>query len=356
VLTINGTVNHDLGGAVFNAGDNGSDGKGNDGKGNNDGNNNNNGGYGNSDSGVPPPGKPMTGYMKGMAGGAPPHKYKWGTHLTDEAFEFIQLLQFLDNALLELLWSGHRNLTVGAWNNMYPQPIVKTLGSMGAQALVHRHSNTDCMQHFKRSMVDPCRYSWPISNVDDFVETALVLLLLEIGVLLDAQATLSSSHPWLVPIIGSNLGSKSRMTAVINMMQNHMAATAPREVMLPPDLVYSYVANKYVVDGSCPTKMRWADKYAEIELDPNGKEVDPSGRTKAVKVKNDVGGYDAWMAWVGPWGDLDWTKIDGQGRAEVPGEMYGHVWAVVCDGKGEDMSDLEKKVKAGPEMVWVTEP
>jgi hypothetical protein len=295
-----------------------------------------------------------------MAGGAPPANYNWSPTISDDATNFLQLLNFIDNILLEILFEGYTNLTTGSWAGKYPQAITDTLGSMSAQALVHRQTATDSLQHYNKPLSGTCKYTFPISTVDDFVDTVLVLLLLELGTLLDITTLTAVSDPWLTPALTSNMGSKARMTAVVNMMQNHLAATAPREVMIPAPLVYSYAARKYVVPGSCPDKLSLTTIYPPL---PAVKVVDAaSKRTTSITFTIDAGIKDTlslFVAWLGPWGNLLFSpvKVDvGKGSADVPIDLYGHVWAVLVTKDGIKSQDLPGVTVAGPEVVWVTQP
>jgi hypothetical protein len=92
---------------------------------------------------VPPPGNGTTAAHISMAGGAAPANYNWGPTISNDAANFLQLLNFIDNILLEILFEGYTNLTTGSWAGKYPQAITDTLGSMSAQALVHRQTATD---------------------------------------------------------------------------------------------------------------------------------------------------------------------------------------------------------------------
>jgi hypothetical protein len=192
------------------------------------------------------------------------------------------------------------------------------------------------------------------------VDTVLVLLLLEIGTLLDITTLTAVSDPWLTPALSTNMGSKSRMTAVVNMMQNHLAATAPREVMIPAPLVYSYAMSKYVISGSCPDKLSFTNVYPPL---PAVKVVDTaSKRTTSINFTIDSSIKDTsslFVSWLGPWGNLLFSpvKVDGgKGSADVPADLYGHVWAVLVTKKDIKTQDLPGVTVAGPEVVWVTQP
>ncbi|KAK3935940.1 hypothetical protein QBC46DRAFT_396249 [Diplogelasinospora grovesii] len=314
-----------------------------------------------SSGAVPPPGSNVSSYMTGMAGGGQPGSYNWAPNISDNATDFLQLLQFLDDILLEVLFQGFEKLnTGGSWAGVYPQSIVDTIGSMSAQALVHRSTATDSLQHYQKTMLSTCSYNLApsFSVVDDFLHAALILLLLEIGVLIDITALVAAADPWLVPALATQLGAKSRMTAVINMMQNHMAASAVREVMIPAPLAWSYAMNNYV--SSCPDTIKSmpSKPYPAMKVTNTQQSADGS-RTTNITVQVDsgsAGGGGLFIAWIGPWGGLEYSAVGSDGSSAVPTDLYGHVWAVLVNKSGGKLQDLPGVTVAGPELVWVSQP
>ncbi|KAN0095636.1 hypothetical protein V8E51_016347 [Hyaloscypha variabilis] len=308
---------------------------------------------------VPPPGTSIPPDVSGMAGGSQPSNYNWGSSISANATSFLTLILFLDNVLLEALVNGNNNLTTGGWSNVYPQSITDTISSMTAQALVHRSTSTDSLSHYNKPMVGLCSYNFPISNVDDFVVVALTLILLEIGLLLDAMANLVLSDPWLISPLASTLGSKARMAGMVNMMQDHVVAAAPREAWIPADLVYSYAYNHYVVPNSCPMNGATGGLpgYTALpSLTLSNPPVSGTGRVTAVTVSypSSITGT-LFIAWLGPWGSVEYTPVV-NGNSSVPSDLSGHVWGVLTNASGGSVQDLMNVAVAGPDMVWVTNP
>jgi hypothetical protein len=292
-----------------------------------------------------------------MAGGSQPSNYNWGSSISANATNFLTLILFLDNVLLEALVNGNNNLTTGGWSNVYPQSITDTISSMTAQALVHRSTSTESLSHYNKPMVGLCSYNFPISSVDDFVVVALTLILLEIGLLLDAMANLVLSDPWLISPLASTLGSKARMAGMVNMMQDHIVAAAPREAWIPADLVYSYAYNHYVVPNSCPMNGATGGLpgYTALpSLTLSNPPVSGTGRVTAVTVSypSSITGT-LFIAWLGPWGSVEYTPVV-NGNSSVPSDLSGHVWGVLTNASGGSVQDLMNVAVAGPDMVWVT--
>lgn len=152
------------------------------------------------------------------------------------------------------------------------------------------------------------------------------------------------------------------MAGMVNMIQNHIPAAAPREVMMPAELVYSYVMNHYVVKDSCKETPPF-NIIAPLTLTPAPMD---GGRVKSVSITYDTtikGGLS--MAWLGPWGGVEYTSVtplsglQGKGMADVPTSLSGHVWGVLTNATGPaypTIDALEGVAIAGPEIVWVTQP
>jgi hypothetical protein len=343
LVTINGTVINDFGGASF--------------KGNTS----------DIDNGVisvvPPPGSAIPPSMSGDAGGAPPSQYGWAPSISDDLTNALQLLQWIDNLFLDILVNGHNKLTTGAWSNQYPKSITDSIGSMTAQAMVHRNTATDCLKHYNKDLIQPCKYNYPSNTVDDFISTSLTVLHLEIGILLTIMASFAGSDSWMIAPLASTMGSKSRMAGLINMMQNHLAASAVREVALPLDLVYSYATSHYIVAGSCPDKLAETTVYPMLTVsDKVTTGQAPKQRLTSMTVKWDGGDSngDLWMAFLGPWGSIEYSQVSkgasGTGTVNVPASLYGWVWGTLTNKRDVAAKDLGKSTVAGPEMIWVTSP
>lgn len=288
-------------------------------------------------------------YMESMAGGGVPANYQWGSQISDNATDFLQRLQYIDNFLLAVLWRGHVELTQGKWVGLYPRSITHTISSMFAQAVVQWSTYTDSLTHFSKKVVDPCEYDVQTDNIDDWLQTSLTALTLSMGSLIDVIAQVTDQDHWMIAALSTQIGAKARMVAVINLMQNHLAATAPREVLIPVELAVSYIKERYV-KGSCGDYKTWAslEVTAKDTQEGNGRLADMT-----VKLPDSKTYY---MAWIGPWGRLEYSDVGSDGKTTVPEHLSGHVWAVLTTDKDMKASDIAASTAAGPTMMWITDP
>ncbi len=200
---------------------------------------------------MPNPGDTMSPSDWNQAGGGALEADNWGPDISPNATDALYLLEFLDNILLEILYDGFESLNGGRWANAYPKRHRR-------HHRCHGYSRPWCIapprptlsSDYKKPVHGLCQYSIPNENIDLFLHATLSVLLLEIGVLIDISSQLAATEPWLVPVLTSQVGAKSRMTAVVNMMQGHLAAAAVREAVLPSSLAWSYAKSNYIVN--CP--------------------------------------------------------------------------------------------------------
>ncbi|KAG7137853.1 Extracellular serine-rich protein like [Verticillium longisporum] len=310
---------------------------------------------------IPTPGE-HDQYIIGGAGGSPVANYSWPDTISAPAVERLHLLHYLDNILLRVLLRGRDNLQEGGkWAGAYPQTIVNTIASMAAQTWIHRATATDSLQHYKKDLLEgECEYKTDDDDdkegVDQFLDTVLTLLDLEIGFLVDSSSRLAHSDPWLVGCLTSALGAKSRMAAVANMMQGRAPAIAPREVPVPAGLVYAYAKHKFIKECPGDVMKGWEDGAVRHELNIKEAKRGPDGRVSEVEVHVDDWPYHAklWLAWMGPWGSLEFTRLE-KGVARVPGGFWGHAWVAVTSSADHSMGELIGATVAGPQMVWITQ-
>ncbi|KAI2467128.1 hypothetical protein F4781DRAFT_323775 [Annulohypoxylon bovei var. microspora] len=303
---------------------------------------------------VPPPGSNYSPYIGGMAGGDQPADYQWAPSISDEAVEFLQALQYISNALVAFLFEGYVLLSEGQWAGAYPTSITQTLGSLTAQALIHRKTYSDSLQHYSKPTVGLCQYNVTSGGVDAWLQDVQTILTLSIGAKVDTMALAAQNDSWLIPALATELGAQARMAAVLNMMQSHYAAAAPREALMPYQLAYSYIANKYA--SNCGAG---APSFGKVfpSLSVANRTVEPtSGRLLSIKVEvPSASTGDHWVAWIGAWGGLQYTPVAADGTTAVPSGLSGHVWAVLTTAKDLKARDIETKAVAGPEMIWTTQ-
>ncbi|KAK1827346.1 hypothetical protein QBC39DRAFT_362145 [Podospora conica] len=307
------------------------------------------------------PSKPPTFDHK--AGGGKPTNYGWADSISDAALQRLYTLSFIEQIIVKVLMSGYDKLARGgAWAGAYPVSIVDILGTMGAQRIIHGATTEECLQHYNKPILRECtlKPAATTGQVAGFLHAVKSLNALGIGALIDTTAAVAATDPWLVPLVATEIGSKARMAAVINLMQNHTAAPMPREVLVPADLAWSYVMTHFV--ASCPDVIAGLPAKPYPPIQEVVKE-EAGGRTVSLTVKYDAAagqGGQHYVAWMGSYGLGGFSPIHG-GKVAVPEDMFGNVWiAVVSNPNVAIVSNpnapaggIGKHMVAGPETVWI---
>jgi hypothetical protein len=303
---------------------------------------------------IPPVGSNVSEAVWEAAGGGPPVNYNWGPNLTELAADHLRLVLLTESLLLSTLLDGHKRLQAsGDWSSLYPPALVSTIGSMAAQALVRRRTATDALQHFNMPVPHACAPRLPRSP-DDFLQQVSTLLQLGIGILLDTLSVTAASDPWLIPALAAALGAASRSAGVVDMMAARRPAAAPREALLPAALAYNYVTDHYV--ASCPDSGELDEAFGSEPPPLKVKSVargQGGGRATGVTVDLEGATGELYLAWLGAWGGLEFTRVGSDGAADVPHSVTGHVWAALVNRQGVKSQELGKALVAGPELVWV---
>ncbi|KAK4159815.1 hypothetical protein QBC43DRAFT_326382 [Cladorrhinum sp. PSN259] len=331
------------------------------------GNNNNNGGSGASPTKnsppasqqtLPAPGAEAGDYFRNKAGGGTPKHWGWADKLSDSAVDFLQLHLRIENLLTNLLWQAYIKFEQGgSWHGVYPQTIVDTIGAWSAQSVVHTSTTGKVLEHYQKKVLESCKWKLPLDSVDDFLSAYNKINLAQIGALIDISAQVATADPFVVPILLTQVGSKSRAAGVVNMMQNHLAANAPREVAIPASLAWSFVLANYV--ESCPSQLtiegEKEKKWPALSV-PTVKNGGTEGNTTAVELtlKYDGGKGGEFLAFIGPYGELEYSSVDDKTKvAKVPEGFDGDVFVVVTNKAGVRLDEIDQFVVAGPELVWL---
>ncbi|KAK6077592.1 extracellular serine-rich protein [Seiridium cupressi] len=337
ILTVNGTPIYDIGSAVFDSAKTGWDPS--------------------IVTGVPKPGYTYPPYMVSMAGSAVPENYGWTDGISSNATEYLQIMQFSDNLLVDILYAGYQRLREGDWKGLYPESITRTIGSILAQALVQRSTYIESLQHYNKPTIDGCQFDLHSDDLEDWLQNSLTLMNLSIGSMIDIVTQIAEADHWMIAALATAIGAKARMSAVINMMQNHMTASAPREVLIPVELAIGYVHGKYNVSDTCGSGVDALEGVDYPALGITARETETgTDRLTSITVSLPSVSGSKYLAWIGLWGGVKYSDVEADGQSTVPENLSGHVWIVMTSAKGLKAKDFSSLALTDMEIVWVTDP
>ncbi|KAK0661634.1 hypothetical protein QBC41DRAFT_260975 [Cercophora samala] len=291
-------------------------------------------------------------YFSSKAGGHNPAHWSWPESLSQSSASFLQTQLQLENLMTNLLWGAYlRLLPGGEWAGAYPPTIVEAIGTWAAQSVVAAGTTAQVMEKYSVRPFGACKWKLPLEGggVNGFLEAWKGLSAVGMGMVLGASGEVAREDPFLVPVLVGQVGARSRAAGVVNMMRGRLAAVAPREVGLGVGLGWGWVLGRYV--ESCPGEV----KVEGVEKGWEGVKVGEDGEkdgTRRVVVEYEGGG-EHWVAWIGPWGELEYTKVKEGKKANMPKGWTGDVFVVVVDKEGLKLGEIQKHVVAGPEQVWL---
>ncbi|KAK4188093.1 hypothetical protein QBC35DRAFT_473840 [Podospora australis] len=293
-------------------------------------------------------------YFENIAGGGKPKHWGWADKMTGDAVDFLQLHLRIEDLLAHLLWEAYSRLEVGGvWHEQYPPTIVDAIGAWTGQSVVHMATTYTCLVHYNNKALDSCKWKLPLDNVNTFLNAFNRINLAQIGAMIDISSSIAAADPFIVPILLTQVGSKSRAAGVVNMMQSHSASISPREIALPAPLAWSFILANYV--ESCPQGLKidgLPDKPWPVLNVPSTKVE--NNVTVSITLQYEGSQKDYKLAWIGPWGDLEFSDIDNDTKVvPVPKGWTGDVFIAVVKKKDMLLGELAANMVAGPNQVWL---
>ncbi|OAL05086.1 hypothetical protein IQ06DRAFT_291024 [Phaeosphaeriaceae sp. SRC1lsM3a] len=184
-----------------------------------------------------------------LPNGPPPPK------LSQEAITSLQLIAL--NELFEVAY-----FTEFAYNisnkvpgydlgNSHPY-AVDTLNSIVAQEKLHELSANGALAAFKAPVIQPCKYSFPVTDFRSAVQLAATFTDLVLGTLQDvAEVLAESGDTGLVRTIASVIGNEGEQEGFYRLILSKRPSAKPFLTSATRDFAFSAIKS-FVVPNSCP--------------------------------------------------------------------------------------------------------
>ncbi|KAL8743869.1 MAG: hypothetical protein Q9190_003823 [Brigantiaea leucoxantha] len=286
-------------------------------------------------------------------------------NISQTAVTFFQNVNFLENLEAAFFEEGLQNLT--AWNKHHKlDTVIEVVAKVQAQEVIHTQTATTVLQLFNKPTFLPCKYSFPVSDVEQFLLLANTITSAGIGFVINGAATLALTDPGLVQGPASIVGAEARHDAFFRLSALHVVPNpAPFDTRISAPYALN-LASQFIVPGSCPSGMPsfpvipalTADVPQDQLVTGTGGQITFSFDATAVDIKN--GGEGLSIGWVNQNNKFQFTEArfgadSGKVETDIPEGLASAAFAVLTSGKdAADVNALTKITVAGPAVVQIS--
>ncbi|KZF21429.1 hypothetical protein L228DRAFT_212327 [Xylona heveae TC161] len=312
-----------------------------------------------------PPQAPLSLQDQVVAGGGVPDIPPPPSPLTKSEAQNIQLANFLENLEVNFFSQGLANIT--SWGvGDYPFNIVDIVTKIVAQEKVHVATFEDLLLQFGYETVPPCKYSFPVSNTEEFLALSNLITSVGIGAVIDLGQALANSNPYLVAAMESVVGVECRHDAFFRLTHNEVPNPFPFDTQIPGLWAFN-LAHPFVIPGSCPTDLPLKVLPALNVVPAGPPAFAPQDRPTEIEFTFDQpdtpgasnGGETLYIAWVNQVRVPQYTQLmrtgNGMGTASLPSRLSGVVFAALTSTTDPDnLAALANATLAGPVIIPVS--
>ena len=294
------------------------------------------------------------------AGGAPPNS-GFPLTLSTTGTQAFQLANFLENLESAFFQAGLANLTTWGTEGL-PDDTQNVVARVAAQEEVHVATIETLLNHFGQATFQPCQYSFPVSNREEFLALANTITNVGIGAVNDVASTLAVTDPAVIQSVTSIITVESRHDAFFRGTAGEASNPAPFDTRLSGVFAFN-LALPFIVPGSCGS-------MPQVPILP-GLSVSggtfpafaPSQRPTTLTFAFDASqvnvGGTLYIGWVNQVNNVKYTPAtvlaDGTVRTDVPADLNGFAFAALTNqNTALTVGDLAGQTLAGPAPVPVS--
>ncbi|CAI6336570.1 unnamed protein product [Periconia digitata] len=130
--------------------------------------------------------------------------------------------------------------------------VMDTLNAIIAQEQEHLLNANGALMFFKQPAIQPCKYSFPVTDFQSAISLAAKFTDLVLGTLQDVNQIFAKNGDFdLVRTVSSVIGNEAEQEGVFRLIQNKRATSQPFLTTAGRDFAFS-VLQSLAVPGSCP--------------------------------------------------------------------------------------------------------
>ncbi len=132
--------------------------------------------------------------------------------------------------------------------------VLAALNAIVAQEELHALNANGALAHFNAGPIQPCEYSFPVSNFKDAIGLAATFTDVVLGTLQDVQGLLGSDGDvGLIRPVGSVIGQEGEQVGYYRSLLGKIPSALPFLTTSTREFAFSALNQNFVVPGSCPS-------------------------------------------------------------------------------------------------------
>ncbi len=293
------------------------------------------------------------------AGGSPPNGSA-PLDISTSAIADFSGVNFLENMESAFFLEGLQNLTKWNTHHQYDHAI-DVVTRVQAQELIHVQNAEDILKANNAPTFAPCKYTFPVSNPDEFFALASIITSVGIGAVINVVSGLAVSDPKLVQGPASILAIEARHDAFF---RHHSVSDIPNPAPFDTRISSTYalnLASPFIVKGSCTTPPFTVIPALKAEV--TGKTTGSCGPITfsfdAAAISKEDLSKELYIGWVNQANLVNYqpVTVDGEGvvKSTIPEGMAGIAFAALTGQQAaEDVNSLTAVTIAGPAPVQIS--
>jgi hypothetical protein len=289
------------------------------------------------------------------------------TNISQTAIDGFTIANFIENVEAAFFTTALANFTSdssfsGAKVNGISLSDVVT--KVAAQEAVHVATIETLLTSNGAKTVAPCKYTFPVSNTNDFLLQANVITSASIGAVNALTALIAQSDPDLVTSTSSIITIEARHDAFFRIAVAQVPNPTPFDTPLSPTYAFNLVL-AFVEPASCPQlpdlpvlpQLTVASQSPATTL--GGPAMMPTSVTFAFDSSLEVNSAKLFVGWLNQDNQPAYTKLTvdsaGKGTADVPAGLNGMAFAAITNQSSETTVDgLTAATVAGPVAIVIS--
>ena len=297
--------------------------------------------------------------MADIAGGSAPNGPP-PANISAAAIQDFQNVNFLENLESAFFEQAVQNLT--AWNvDGILDPIIDVVTRVQAQEVIHVQTATNILNHFNKPTFSPCKYQFPVTDVESFLQLANVITSVGIGAVINVASGLALTDPGLVQGPASIIALEARHDAFFRVTG---LGVVPNPAPFDTRISAGYALNlntPFIIKNSCASMPNFTaipPMTAEVQSTTTGSSGPITFDIDTTQVSQSALAKTLYIGWVNQANVVNYqpaTVSGGKVTSTIPSGLANIAFAALtAQNTATNVNDLTTVTIAGPAPVQIS--